>query len=103
MDALTASSIIYQELVSQFRNNATLLKVDAEVVSVDATVHGRKVYLTEQVIREVLKIDDQPGFPTEITMDQISEIVVRLDYEGVFPPTIKKLLPPTGDFWSTSL
>lgn len=49
--------------------------------------------VTEQILREALQINDKPEFPKEIEMDQTREILDKMGYEGVFPPTLIILLP----------
>ena len=44
-------------------------------VFVEARVKGCKIIITEQFIRDVLKIDDQSTFPTEIETDQVQEFL----------------------------
>ena len=58
--------------------------------------------MTEKIIREVLRINDIPRFPTEISTDQTEEIVEKMGYEGVFHSTIKKLFPPYWRFLAHS-
>nr|KAJ0208324.1 hypothetical protein LSAT_V11C500263370 [Lactuca sativa] len=70
------------------KNTAAVHKEDDYAISVEATVNARKISVTKKVIHEVLWINDNFGFP----------VFVRLGYEGVFPPTIKKLLPPYWRF-----
>ena len=54
--------------------------------------------MSQQTIQEVLQFGDQPGSPTEIHATQIREALERMGYEGTFPPTLKKLLPPYWRF-----
>lgn len=39
--------------------------------TVESTIQGRKIIVSEQIIRELLQFRDQPGFPTEIYVDKI--------------------------------
>ena len=59
--------------------------------SVESVVHGKKIVATEQIIHELLQINDQSGFLTEIFMGQTEENIEKMGYEGVFPPTVKRL------------
>lgn len=68
-------------------------------------INGKKIVVSEQIIREALQINDQLGFPTKISMGQIEEIVERMGYEGVFPPTwvsYRELLPTYWRFHAHS-
>lgn len=51
--ALTSCPIIFQDLVKQFWNTAVVRKENDEV-SLEAIVNGRKVVVSEQVIRKIL-------------------------------------------------
>ena len=78
--------------------NARENRMRKDCESIDSTVRGIPVTVTEQIIREVLKIGDQPHFPTEYPADQIVPILTRMGYEGSYPPTKKKFLPPYWRF-----
>ncbi|CAI9285741.1 unnamed protein product [Lactuca saligna] len=56
----------------------------------------------EQVIREVLEFGDASAFPIEYSADQVKEVLEMMCYEGTYPPTIKKLLPPYWRFLTHS-
>lgn len=101
--AIRTNPVIYKSLVGEFWDKASINKegADGEGI-VESVVKGRKVIVSEQTIREVLQFGDQPGFPTEIPVDQIKEVLERMRYEGTFPPTIKKLLPPYWRFLAHS-
>ena len=43
-------------------------------------------------------IDDHPNFPTEIGIEDAQKVLKKMGYEGTFPPTVKKLLPPYWRF-----
>lgn len=92
--ALTLSPVIYQNQIKEFWSIVVVQKGDGNSKFVEGTVKGRKIVVTEQIIREVLRIEDQRSFLTEIAMDQTEEIIKQMRYEREFPPTIKKLLPP---------
>ncbi|CAI9300213.1 unnamed protein product [Lactuca saligna] len=57
-------------------------------------MEDKKILVTESIIRESLQIEDRPKYPMEIDIQQIEEILEHKGYEGNFPPTIKKFLPP---------
>lgn len=68
----------------------------------ESVIQGRKIVVSEQTIRDVLQIEDQLGFPTKIPVEKTEEVLERMGYEGVFPPTMKKLLPPYWRFLAHS-
>ena len=80
--------------MKQFWNKAFVSKGEDEEDTVESVIHGRKIVVSEQTIHEVLQINDRSRFQTVISMEQTKEIIERIGYEGVFPPTVKKLLPP---------
>ncbi|CAI9270059.1 unnamed protein product [Lactuca saligna] len=61
-------------------------------------IQGKEIIVSVKITRDVLQIKDQPGHPTEISIEQIKKILNKMGYERVFPPTIKKLLPPYFHF-----
>ncbi|KAL7602750.1 hypothetical protein Lser_V15G16330 [Lactuca serriola] len=94
---LTLNPTIYQRLIREFWKSTTVKKKD-DSVFIEALVKGCKIIVTEQIIRDVLNIDDQSSFPTEIELDQAQELLSNMGYEGDFPPTLKRLLPPYWRF-----
>lgn len=92
--ALTLNPVIFQSHIREFWNTAAVNQGEDGSKSIEANVKGCKVVVIEQIIWEMLRIEDQPGLLTEIAMDSAQEIIDHLGYEGEFPPTIKKLLPP---------
>ena len=100
--AFTSNPTIFHYLVKQFWNKASVSKWEDEEDTVESVIQGKKIVVSEQTIREVLQINDQPGFHAEISMEQTQEIIKRMGYEGVFPPTLKKLLPPYWRFLAHS-
>lgn len=96
--ALTVNPVVYQDIIREFWKTTKLKKGNNSVVVVEADVKGCKFVIIEQSIRDALLIDDQSTFPTEIVVDVAQEILDKMGYEGKFPPTIKKLLPPYWRF-----
>ena len=91
--ALGATPVIFKELIADFWTSAAH---NRQTDCIEAVVKGEKVLVSEQIIREALQIRDRPEFPSEISTTKILEVLQRMSYEGSFPPTTKKLLPP---FW----
>ncbi|CAI9262038.1 unnamed protein product [Lactuca saligna] len=59
---------------------------------------GTQGLISEHVIREVLEFGDASAFLIEYSVDQVKEVLAKMCYDGTYPPTIKKLLPPYGKF-----
>ncbi|CAI9293773.1 unnamed protein product [Lactuca saligna] len=92
--ALTTNPAIYQGLIKDFWRNAIVKKNDQGENFMEAAIEDKKIQVTESIIRESLQIEDIPNYPMEIDVHQIEEILDHMGYEGTFPPTIKKMLPP---------
>ena len=96
--ALILNLEIYQGVIKEFRKSAAVKSGENASVFLEAIVKGCKIIITEQIIRDALKIEDQSSFPTEIEMEQTQELLSRMSYEGVFSPTLMKLLRPYWRF-----
>ena len=94
VSAFTTGLVIYQSLIKEFWRSAIVKRDDKEEKYLEATIQGKKILITEHVIRESLQINDRPEFSMEIDLEQTQEVLDHMGYEGSFPPTIKKLLPP---------
>ncbi|CAI9277858.1 unnamed protein product [Lactuca saligna] len=70
--------------------------------TVESSIQFKEIIMSEQIIRDVLQIKDQPGLPNEIYVDQIKKILNRIGDEGVFLLQLKKMLPPYWHFLSQS-
>ncbi|CAI9269367.1 unnamed protein product [Lactuca saligna] len=92
--ALTTSPAIYQSLIKEFWRNAVVKKNGQGDKFVEATIEEKKIQVTESIIRESLQISDKPEYTMEIDIHQTQDDLEHMGYEGTFPPTIKKLLPP---------
>ena len=91
--ALTVTPVIYEELITDFWVHARCVK---ESLTLESTVQGTKIVISEAIIREVLKITDQDDYPSEFSVKDIKQVLVYMYYEGSFPPINKKQLSP---FW----
>ncbi|CAI9300145.1 unnamed protein product [Lactuca saligna] len=60
----------------------------------ETTIEDKKILVIESIIRESLQIEERPEYLMEIEVQQIEKVLEHMGYEGTFPPTIKKLLPP---------
>nr|KAJ0226544.1 hypothetical protein LSAT_V11C100003850 [Lactuca sativa] len=92
--ALTTSHAIYQSLIKEFWRNVVVKKNGQGDKFVEATIEEKKIQVTESIIRESLQISDRPEYTMEIDIHQTQDVMEHMGYEGTFPPTIKKLLPP---------
>ncbi|CAI9260744.1 unnamed protein product [Lactuca saligna] len=70
------------------------IKVHNSAIFLEATIQGKKIQISKRIIRESLQIDDKPEYSMEIDVHQTQDVLDHMGYEGTFPLTIKKLLPP---------
>ena len=91
--AITVNPIIYQNIIWEFWQTACMTKVKGEI-TIEAIVKGCKIKITDQYIRDTLLVNEESNFPNEIGIDDVQGVLQRMGYEGVYPPTMKKVLPP---------
>ncbi|CAI9290730.1 unnamed protein product [Lactuca saligna] len=91
---LTTNPAIYQSLIKDLWRNAGVKKNDRGEKFLETTIEDKKILVTKSIIKKSLQIEDRPEYPLEIDVHQIEEILEHMGYEGTFPHTIKKLLPP---------
>nr|KAJ0205027.1 hypothetical protein LSAT_V11C500228940 [Lactuca sativa] len=97
--ALRANPVIHKDLITEIWKNASIKKHGADGVGIiESIVKGTQVIVSEQGIREVLEVGDAFAFPIEYSADQLKEVLEKMCYEAIYPPTIKKLLPPYWRF-----
>ena len=92
--ALRATPMIHKNLITDFWLNALVVKQTDGVEAIESTVQGTSVVISEETIHEVLDFGDSPDFPIEYYVDRVREVLEKMGYEGVYPSTMKKLLPP---------
>ncbi|CAI9298562.1 unnamed protein product [Lactuca saligna] len=92
--ALITSPTIYQNLIKNFWRSAVVKKDDKDEKYLEAIIQGKKIHVSERIIQESLQIDDKPEYSMEIDVHQTQYVLDHMGYEGTYPPTIKKLLPP---------
>lgn len=95
---LTWNPIIYMDLINEFWRSARVLNGDNGMQSIEAKVQGHRIVISEQFIRDTLNNDDKTAYPTTVDLRTVDDYLEKLGYEGDFPPTIKKLLPPHWRF-----
>ncbi|KAJ0879692.1 hypothetical protein HanRHA438_Chr10g0454471 [Helianthus annuus] len=90
--ALRMNPVICSNCINAFWNTA---KIDRQGVRfIEATVQKTKIVVSEAVIREVLRIGDQPHHPTLYDQARVQAALRRMSYEGGYPTVLKKLFPP---------
>ncbi|CAI9298701.1 unnamed protein product [Lactuca saligna] len=92
--ALTTYPAIYQSLIKDIWRSVVVKKDNKDEKYIEATIKGKKVQVSESIIRESLQIDDISEYSMEINVHQTQDVIDHMGYEETFPPTIKKLLPP---------
>ncbi|CAI9265703.1 unnamed protein product [Lactuca saligna] len=92
--ALTTSPTIYPNLMKDIWRSVVVKKDGKDEKYLEATIQGKNIQVLESIIRESLQIDDIPEYSMEIDVHQTEDVLDHMGYEGTFPPTIKKLLPP---------
>ncbi|KAJ0616837.1 hypothetical protein HanIR_Chr02g0094941 [Helianthus annuus] len=91
--ALRENPVVYEDLIRDFWKSAKVEVVEGKGAIV-AEIQEMKVIVTEQMIREALKFNDQETDPIELPAGTVEAILPRLSYEGKFPPLIKKFVHP---------
>ncbi|KAL4583180.1 hypothetical protein LXL04_007746 [Taraxacum kok-saghyz] len=94
-NALRMNPAICKNLINDFWKNASVNKQGAnEAEAIESTVRGTALVITKQTIREVLEFSAQPSYQIEYLADQVLAVLKRMGYEGKYPSTLNKLLPP---------
>ncbi|MFS7981474.1 hypothetical protein Hanom_Chr10g00951391 [Helianthus anomalus] len=91
--ALRENPVVYEDLIRDFWKSAKVEVVEGKGAIV-AEIQEMKVIMTEQMIRDVLKFNDQETDPIELSAGTVESILPHLSYEGKFPPLIKKFVHP---------
>ncbi|KAL8233772.1 hypothetical protein R6Q59_019872 [Mikania micrantha] len=63
-------------------------------VCLNGKVQGQPMVISEQIIRECLQFGGKDSDPAELDQELIQSTILRMRYEGSYPPTEKKLLHP---------
>ncbi|KAF5781453.1 hypothetical protein HanXRQr2_Chr11g0483841 [Helianthus annuus] len=93
--ALNANPIICIDMVKDFWLSAKVNRSGARGAgSVDAKIQGKDIIITEAIVREVLKFEDQAQHLTTFRRDKVMKALRRMSYEGEYPTVLKKLFPP---------
>ncbi|KAF5785263.1 hypothetical protein HanXRQr2_Chr10g0426571 [Helianthus annuus] len=91
--ALRENPVVYESLIREFWKTAAVEIIEGKG-AIAAEIDGTKVIVMEQIIRDVLKFNDQETDPIELAAGTIEAILPRLSYEGKFPPLVKKFVHP---------
>ncbi|KAJ0796128.1 hypothetical protein HanPI659440_Chr04g0158581 [Helianthus annuus] len=91
--ALRENPVVYESLIRDFWKTANVEIVEGKGAIV-AEIQETKVIVTEQMIRDVLRFNDQETDPIELPAGTVEAILPRLSYEGKFPPLVKKFVHP---------
>ncbi|MFS8014319.1 putative v-SNARE, coiled-coil domain-containing protein [Helianthus anomalus] len=93
--ALKANPVICIDMIKDFWLTAKVNRSGAEGSgSIDAKIQGKDIVISEAVVREVLKFDDQSHHPTTFGMVKVMKALRKMSYEGDYPTVLKKLFPP---------
>ena len=86
--ALQTNPVICSVRINDFWKGAVFNKLAAAGESIQSTVRGTPVIVTEQTIREILEFGDQPSYPIEFPAEKVIPILKRMGYEGEgkYPP-----------------
>ncbi|KAJ0659298.1 hypothetical protein HanOQP8_Chr14g0524501 [Helianthus annuus] len=90
--ALRTNPVICSNCINTFWNTAKILRQGEGYI--EATVQKTKIIISEAVIREVLRLGDQPDHPTLYDQARVQAALRRMGYEGGYPTVLKKLFPP---------
>ncbi|KAJ0524692.1 hypothetical protein HanHA300_Chr09g0303451 [Helianthus annuus] len=90
--AIRANRAMCNSCINTFWNTAKINR--QRVGSIEATVQKTKIVVSEAVIREVLRLRDQPHHPTLYDQARVQAALRRMSYEGGYPTVLKKLFPP---------
>ncbi|MFS7980350.1 hypothetical protein Hanom_Chr10g00938401 [Helianthus anomalus] len=93
--ALRDNPVVYESLVQDFWKTARFEAQGADGKGmIEAEIQKKKIIITEQMLREVLKFGDTESDPIELPSDIIEATLPRLSYEGKYPSLVKKFLHP---------
>ncbi|MFS7948120.1 hypothetical protein Hanom_Chr06g00556221 [Helianthus anomalus] len=90
--ALRAEPVMCNSCINTFWNTAKINRQGAG--SIEETMLKAKIIVTEAIIREVLRLGDQPHHPTSYDQTRVQASLRRMSYEGGYPTVLKKLFPP---------
>ncbi|KAF5806312.1 hypothetical protein HanXRQr2_Chr05g0219891 [Helianthus annuus] len=92
--ALRANHVICIGMLKDFWLSPKVNRSKAEGAgSIDAKIQGKDIIITETIVREVLKFEDQPHYPTSFERDKVMKALRKMSYEGDYPTVLKKLFP----------
>ncbi|CAI9294034.1 unnamed protein product [Lactuca saligna] len=80
--ALTTSPAIYQNLIKDFWRSAVVKKDNKDEKYIEATIQGKKVQVSESIIRESLQIDGRSEYSMEINVHQTQDVLDHMGRSG---------------------
>ncbi|MFS8034475.1 hypothetical protein Hanom_Chr17g01581541 [Helianthus anomalus] len=90
--ALIVEPVMCNNYINTFWNTAKINRQGAGPI--EATVQKTKIIASEVIIREVLRLGDQPHHPTLYDQSRVQAALIRMSYECGYPTVLKKLFPP---------
>ncbi|KAM0040159.1 hypothetical protein Hdeb2414_s0012g00390521 [Helianthus debilis subsp. tardiflorus] len=90
--ALRAEPAICNSCINTFWNTTKINRQGAG--SIEATVQKTKIIVTEAIVREVLRLGDQPHHPMSYDQTRVLAALRRMSYEVGYLIVLKKLFPP---------
>src|ERR1043165_5970385 len=81
IDAIATPAIIYRDLLQEFWTNAKMDFWECES-SIASTIQGQLVIVSENDIREALKLEDVKTDPRELSWTEQRKCFLRMKYNG---------------------
>ncbi|CAI9303107.1 unnamed protein product [Lactuca saligna] len=78
--ALTWNPIIYLNLINELWRSASVKTGDNGLVKIEASIRGRNIVISEQFISDILKIEHQDAYLTDIDLRVVDEYLEKLGY-----------------------
>ncbi|KAL8252199.1 hypothetical protein R6Q59_035892 [Mikania micrantha] len=85
---------IISKYIHSFWNLITECTDANGTVSLIGKVQGQPIIITEQILRECLRLGNKETVPVELDHELVQRTVYQLGHEGFYPHTEKKLLHP---------
>ncbi|MFS7986631.1 hypothetical protein Hanom_Chr11g01012601 [Helianthus anomalus] len=81
--ALRAEPTICNSCINTFWNTTKIDKQGAEGAgTIEATIQKKKIIMSEAIVREVLRLGDQPHHATSYNQTKVLAALRRMSYEG---------------------
>ncbi|MFS7953628.1 hypothetical protein Hanom_Chr07g00620921 [Helianthus anomalus] len=84
--ALRAEPSICNRCIITFWNTTKINRLGSEGAGIiEATIQKTKIMVSEAIVREVLRLGDQPHHPTSYIQTRVLVALRRMSYEGSYP------------------